>query len=118
MPFLYYQSQICKANFRFITVFVIVYNFQKLGVNKTKTVKSSNLPSNMEKQIVHFAASGRDEKLPVGPITSPKPGPTLLIDVAAPETAVIKSNPLIDNRVVIIKKIINSGVRCPKKKSL
>ena len=47
----------------------------------------------MEIQIVHFAASGRDEKFPVGPITSPKPGPTLLIDVAAPEIAVSKSRP-------------------------
>ena len=37
---------------------------------------------------------------------SPSPGPTLDIDVAAPEIAVTKSNPLIDKRVVIIKKII------------
>ena len=36
----------------------------------------------------------------------PKPGPTFDIDVAAPETAVTKSKPLIDNSVVIIKKII------------
>ena len=44
--------------------------------------------------------------MPFGPIIPPKPGPTFDIDVAAPETAVTKSNPLIDNSVVIIKKII------------
>ena len=36
----------------------------------------------------------------------PNPGPTFDIDVAAPEIAVTKSNPLIDNKVVIMKNII------------
>ena len=45
-------------------------------------------------------------KLPAGPTTSPNPGPTLDIDVAAPEIDVIKSKPDIDSRIVITKKII------------
>ena len=44
-------------------------------------------------------------KFPFGPIISPKPGPTLEIDVAAADIAVIKFKPLIDNRAVIIKKL-------------
>ena len=49
--------------------------------------------------------SGSDEKLPLGPIIDPNPGPTFDIDVAAPEIAVIKSSPVNDNNEVIIKKI-------------
>ena len=36
---------------------------------------------------------------------SPRPGPTLEIELAAPEIEVIKSNPLIDNNIVIMRKI-------------
>ena len=36
----------------------------------------------------HFALSEREEKFPAGPITSPRPGPTLASAVAAPEMAV------------------------------
>ena len=36
---------------------------------------------------------------------SPNPGPTLDIALAAPEIAVIKSNPDIDSSIAIIKKI-------------
>ena len=36
------------------------------------------------------------EKFPFGPITSPNPGPTLEIDVAAADIAVTKFNPLTD----------------------
>ena len=36
----------------------------------------------------------------------PRPGPTLEIDVAAPEIDVVKSYPVKDNRAAIIKKII------------
>ena len=42
----------------------------------------------------------------MGPITVPRPGPTLEIDVAAPEIEVMKSKPLRDSRAVIIKNII------------
>ena len=38
-------------------------------------------------------------------MTSPNPGPTLDIALAAPETEVIKSKPLIDNKRAIIKNI-------------
>ena len=50
--------------------------------------------------------SGNSEKFPLGPIISPKPGPTFEIDVAAAEIEVIKSNPLSDNSAVIIKNIV------------
>ena len=36
---------------------------------------------------------------------SPRPGPTFDIELAAPEIEVIKSKPLIDNSIAIIKKI-------------
>ena len=50
--------------------------------------------------------SGSVEKLPLGPIIEPKPGPTLEIEVAAPEIEVTKSRPVSDNKAVKIKKII------------
>ena len=59
----------------------------------------------MPKVNIHFEMSGSDEKFPLGPIIDPKPGPTLEIDVAAPEIAVTKSRPDKDNNAVIIKKI-------------
>ena len=54
---------------------------------------------------IHFERSGIEEKLPLGPITEPKPGPTFEIEVAAPEIDVIKSNPLKDKKAVIKKNI-------------
>ena len=53
---------------------------------------------------IHFEISGREEKLPLGPIIDPKPGPTFEIEVAAPETEVTKSNPVKDSKAVNIKK--------------
>ena len=49
--------------------------------------------------------SGRVEKFPLGPIVEPKPGPTLEIDVAAPEIDVMKSKPDKDNNADSPKKI-------------
>ena len=48
---------------------------------------------------------GKVWKFPLGPTISPKPGPTLDIAVAAPDTAVIKSKPFKDNNVAKMKKI-------------
>ena len=48
---------------------------------------------------------GKLLKLPFGPITSPKPGPTLEIADADPDRAVTKSNPFNDKSVAKIKKI-------------
>ena len=42
--------------------------------------------------------SGNEEKFPLGPIIEPNPGPTLEIEVAAPDTEVMKSRPVKDNR--------------------
>tara|TARA_B100000131_G_scaffold131791_1_gene128448 strand:+ start:1414 stop:1665 length:252 start_codon:yes stop_codon:yes gene_type:complete len=50
-------------------------------------------------------ALDKDEKLPFGPIISPKPGPTFDIEVAAPEIEVTKSKPVNDNIEVNIKNI-------------
>ena len=49
--------------------------------------------------------SGKDEKFPLGPIIDPNPGPTLEIEVAAPEIAVTKSRPVSDRSAVIRIKI-------------
>ena len=59
----------------------------------------------MPKVSIHLEISGRDEKFPLGPIIDPNPGPTLEIDVAAPDIEVIKSRPVNESKAVIIKKI-------------
>ena len=66
----------------------------------------SSLPNIIAKLKIHFELSGKAEKLPLGPIKSPNPGPTLEIDVAAADIDVTKSSPLIDNNAVTIKNII------------
>lgn len=48
---------------------------------------------------IHLALSGSDLKVPVGPIVSPRPGPTFEMDVSAPDIAVRKSSPTIDNAI-------------------
>ena len=54
---------------------------------------------------IHLEISGRLAKFPFGPIVEPKPGPTLEIDVAAPEIDVMKSKPDKDNNADSTKKI-------------
>ena len=54
---------------------------------------------------IHLEISGRDEKFPLGPIVEPSPGPTFEIDVAAPEIDVMKSRPVKESNIVILKKI-------------
>ena len=49
------------------------------------------------KDKIHFAATDNSLKFPLGPIVSPKPGPTLEMHVAAAEIAVSKSRPVNDN---------------------
>ena len=60
----------------------------------------------MAKDNIHFEISETWLKLPFGPIISPSPGPTFEIDVAAPEIADKKSNPVIDSKMAIKKNII------------
>ena len=60
----------------------------------------------MPNDSIHFEISGIDLKFPFGPITSPKPGPTFDIDVAAPEIADKKSRPVIES-IIAIKTNIN-----------
>lgn len=62
----------------------------------TKAARISKRPKSMPALKVHFAESGRVEKFPVGPMISPRPGPTFEIDVMAPESAVMKSRPIAD----------------------
>ena len=59
----------------------------------------------MPKLKAHFDEFANDEKFPLGPMVSPSPGPTLDIDVAAPDIEVIKSNPVNESIVVKQKKI-------------
>ena len=66
---------------------------------------SSSLPKIIPKVSIHFDISGSDEKLPLGPIIDPNPGPTLEIDVAAPEMEVTKSKPVKDKIAAKQKKI-------------
>ena len=46
---------------------------------------------------IHLALSGSVLKVPVGPIVSPRPGPTFEMDVSAPDIAVRKSSPTIES---------------------
>ena len=43
----------------------------------------------------------------MGPIIDPSPGPTLEMEVAAPDIEVTKSSPVTDNNAVIKKKTTN-----------
>ena len=76
---------------------------QNDGKNKIKTANNSNLPSNIPNDNIHLETSDTSLKFPFGPITSPRPGPTLEIDVAAPEIADKKSRPVIDNNIAKVK---------------
>jgi hypothetical protein len=69
------------------------YRFQNAGENITKTVNNSSRPRSIPNDNIHLAVSGSPEKFPVGPIVDPSPGPTLLMAVAAPDIAVMKSSP-------------------------
>ena len=54
---------------------------------------------------IHLETSGNEEKLLLGPIIFPRPGPTLEMEVAAPEIEVTKSNQFKFNSAVIVKNI-------------
>jgi hypothetical protein len=69
------------------------HRFQNAGENITSTVNSSSRPRSIPNDNIHLAASGSPAKFPVGPIVDPSPGPTLLMAVAAPDIAVMKSSP-------------------------
>ena len=71
----------------------------------TNIANNSNLPNIIPRLKIHLDISGKLEKLPLGPIVEPNPGPTLEIEVAAPEIEVTKSKPLKDKNAVIIKNI-------------
>jgi hypothetical protein len=66
---------------------------------------SSSLPKIIPIVKIHLEISGKEEKSPLGPIIGPSPGPTLEIEVAAPDIEVIKSSPVNDSKAVIIKNI-------------
>ena len=75
----------------------IVQPRQKAGVNRASMVSTSRRPISMVKLITHLAASGRGWNVPAGPIMSPRPGPTLAMVVAAPDSAVTGSSPISDS---------------------
>ena len=53
----------------------------------------------------NFAASGKVEKFPVGPTTSPRPGPTLAIALPAADNAVSESSPIPDSKTAMVAKV-------------
>ena len=67
--------------------------------------KSSNLPNIIPSVKTHLEISGKLEKLPLGPIVEPNPGPTFDIDVAAPEIEDKKSRPVTESNIAIKTKI-------------
>ena len=74
-------------------------------MKRTSIANNSNLPNIIPRLKIHLDISGKLEKLPLGPIVEPNPGPTFEIEVAAPEIEVTKSKPLKDNNAVITKNI-------------
>tara|TARA_B100000700_G_scaffold87999_1_gene99076 strand:+ start:3602 stop:3892 length:291 start_codon:yes stop_codon:yes gene_type:complete len=80
--------------------------FQNEGKNKTSTANNSSLPRSIPKLKLNLEKLGKSLKFPLGPITSPNPGPTFDIAEADPDIEVIKSKPFIDNNAAKIKKII------------
>tara|TARA_Y100001934_G_C12181531_1_gene691786 strand:+ start:811 stop:1041 length:231 start_codon:yes stop_codon:yes gene_type:complete len=74
-------------------------------MNNTNIANNSSLPKIIPILKAHLEGSDNEEKLPLGPIVSPRPGPTLEIEVAAPEIEVIKSRPVKDNIAVKQKNI-------------
>tara|TARA_Y100000590_G_C15073533_1_gene771043 strand:+ start:111 stop:458 length:348 start_codon:yes stop_codon:yes gene_type:complete len=82
----------------------LIQLLQKEGKKRTNTANISNLPSNIAKDNIHLDTFDTPLKLPLGPIMSPKPGPTLDIDVAAPEIADKKSSPAIESNIDIMRK--------------
>ena len=81
----------------------LIYDLQKDGKNSTRTAKISNLPRSIAKESIHLEIFDTSLKFPFGPIISPSPGPTLDIDVAAPEIADKKSRPVNDKRTDIVR---------------
>ena len=77
--------------------FLFNYFLQKDGKKIISIAKISSLPKIIPKHNIHFDMFGIEEKSPLGPIVEPKPGPTLDIDVAAPEIEVTKSSPVKDS---------------------
>ena len=73
--------------------------------NKTNTANNSNLPSNIPKDKLNFEKVDKSLKLPLGPIISPKPGPTFDIAVAEPDIAETKSKPSKDRSAAKMKKM-------------
>ena len=77
---------------------------QKPGFSITKTVKISNLPSNIQKQTNHLTNDGICPQLSEGP-TSPNAGPIFPMAEAAADKDVTKSNPVEDIIKAVIIKI-------------
>ena len=75
------------------------------GKNKTNIANNSSLPKIIPIVKIHLEISGNDEKSPLGPIIGPNPGPTLEIEVAAPDIDVMKSSPVNESKAVNAKNI-------------
>ena len=73
--------------------FFYILFLQVLGANNNKIGNNSNLPAIISIVKTNFEKSENKEKLPLGPITFVKPGPTLFIHVSEAEKLVCKKNP-------------------------
>jgi hypothetical protein len=89
----------------------LFFNFKHLqflqneGKNNTNIANNSSLPKIIPIVKIHLDISGKVEKSPLGPIVGPNPGPTLDIEVAAPEIEVIKSRPVNESNAANKKNI-------------
>ena len=82
--------------------------FQKKGVNRINTVKSSKRPINIKNEDQYLPKDGNSLKLLAGP-KFPIAGPTFPSDEAATPTAFLKSNPIKPKtKLPMIKEIIYS----------
>ncbi len=64
----------------------------------------SRRPANIRKLKIHKALSLIVEKLPAGPMISPKPGPTFESAVKTPVKAEVKSRPVVSKSAVPITR--------------
>ena len=81
-------------------------------MNNTNIANNSNLPKIIEKLKIHLEKADNSEKLPFGPMISPKPGPTFEIAEAAAEKAVKKSKL---NKLKLTADKINKNIYIKKK---
>ena len=77
-----------------------IFFFHENGTSNITTAINSKRPNSIVMDKIHLAASGSGANVLSGPMSGPKPGPTLAMAVKAPDRLVIKSNPKKDKAKV------------------